>query len=256
MEAYLYTSSLREFLRFKRLFIWVLIAFAGMGVAAIWPYLSSQATLAQQYTTVSQIFVFHVLALVSAIYTTAIVSQEVEQKTIVYLLTRPVSRWKLLITRYLASATVVALLGILGVLLVSFGIYKGGALSNEFLTKDILAMIVGAFAYGALFLVVSLLVNRAMLVSLLFAFGWEGIVPNMPGEMYRLSVYSHVLSISEHPSSSSQGNAVGFATGNLSTNAISSSSAIVTLTVMTVALVALGCLWFTRFEFVPREDAE
>src|ERR1044072_4020259 len=129
MEAYLYTSSLREFLRFKRLFIWVLIAFAGMGVAAIWPYLSSQATLAQQYTTVSQIFVFHVLALVSAIYTTAIVSQEVEQKTIVYLLTRPVSRWKLLITRYLASATVVALLGILGVLLVSFGIYKGGALS-------------------------------------------------------------------------------------------------------------------------------
>lgn len=256
MEAYLFTSTLREFLRFKRVFIWILIAFFGMGVAALWPYLDSRAALADQYSTVSKIFVIHVLALVSAIYTTAIVSQEVEQKTIVYLLTRPVARWKLLLMRYLAATTVVSALGILGAVLVSFGVFKGGFLGNEVLMKDIFAMVLGAFAYGALFLVVSLLVNRAMLVSLLFAFGWEGIVPNMPGEMYRLSIYSHVLAIAEHPAGSAERGPVGLLAGTLSTNAISRSSAIMILVILSVALISVGCLWFTRFEFVPREDAE
>lgn len=255
MEAYLFTSSLRELLRFKRLAIWILISLAAMGLAALWPKIYPGSTESQQFVTVVQFIVFHVLALASAIYTTAVVSQEVEQKTIVYLLTRPVARWKLLLMRYLASSTVVSFVGILGVVLVSFGVYKGGGLSNEYLPKDILATVVGAFAYGALFLIGSLLVNRAMLLSLIFAFGWEGVVPNLPGEMYRLSIYSHVLAIAEHPTTT-EGRAMGFASGNLSTNLITPGGALVTMVVLTLILVGVSALWFTRFEFVPREDAE
>src|SRR5207253_480011 len=106
MESYLYFSSLREFLRFKRLVPWLLLAVLGMGLAILWPYLNKLSHPQDQYASVSEMLVFHVLALASAIFSTAIVGQEVEQKTIVYLLTRPVSRWKLLLARYLASATV------------------------------------------------------------------------------------------------------------------------------------------------------
>ncbi len=255
IEAYLFTSSLKEFLRFRRLIPWLILGFGGMGLALIWPNLNPNTTPVDQYSIVTSTLVFHVLALAAAIFTTAIISQEVEQRTIVYILTRPVPRWKLLFMRYLAASTVVALVGAFGAVLVSVGVYKGGFLSNELLVKDIIAMAVGAFSYCALFLLVSLLINRAMIVCLLFAFGWETIVPNMPGEMYRLSVYSHVMAIAEHPTSTG-GGAGSVASGLLNTNAISAGTAYATMFVMSAILLAISAVWFTTFEYVPREDAE
>lgn len=256
MGAYLYFSSLREFLRARRIAPWIALGLMGLALAAAWPYLNPRGNSTDRYTTVSSMLVFHVLALASAIFSTAIVSQEVEQKTIVYLLTRPVARWQLLTTRYLAASTVVALMGLLGALLVSAGVYHEGFLANPLLRKDLIALVFGAFAYGALFLFVSLLINRAMLVCLLFAFGWETIVPNMPGEMYRLSVYSHVMAIADRPTSQTTSGGMNFVSGTLSTNLITPGSGSVTLVVMAAALLAVSSLWFTRFEYVPREDAE
>ena len=43
------------------------------------------------------------------IFGTGVVSREVEQKTIVYLLTRPVARWRILLMRYLAAVTAITL---------------------------------------------------------------------------------------------------------------------------------------------------
>jgi len=256
MESYLYASSLREFLRGRRLFPWLLLALAGMLLAFVWHYLDRLSSDVDRYTAVSQMLVFHVLALSSAIFSTAIVSQEVEQKTIVYLLTRPVTRWKLLLARYCASATVVSVLGILGAFLVSFGIYQGHPFTNTLLWRDVMSLIFGAFAYGALFLMVSLLINRAMIVCLLFAFGWETIVPKMPGEMYRLSIYSHILAIADHPSTQSNNPLVNLITGTFSANTITPAGAYITLFAVTVILTALSAAWFTHFEYVPREDAE
>jgi ABC-2 type transport system permease protein len=255
MGSYIYFSSLREFLRFKRLWPWLMLGFFGMLLALAWPSLSPNSTPVDQYAKVSEMLVFHVLALSSAIFTSSIVSQEVEQKTIVYLLTRPVTRWLLILMRYLASATVVALLGIFGALLVSFAVYKGHMFSNELLRKDVIALVFGAFAYGGLFLLVSLLINRAMILCLLFAFGWETIVPQMPGEMYRLSLYSHLMGIADHPSAQSAGQSMGL--GALTgTNYISPASAYMTLLVLTSFFVTMSAAWFTRSEIVPREDAE
>lgn len=257
IEQYLLTSSLREFFRPKRLIIWIVVAFFGMGLAAVWPTLSPDSTKADQYSVVIEILTFHFLALSSAIFTTSVVSQEVEQKTIVYLLTRPIARWKILIFRYLASAVVVAALAILGAIFVSIGVYKGQAFSNPLLLRDLFAVVVGAFAYGAVFLLVSLLFNRAMIICLLYAFGWETSVPKMPGEMYRLSIYSHIQAISQHPAPSTDNNVVTrLLTASFSTNLISSSVAIATLILATVALVSVSSMWFSKFEYVPREDAE
>jgi len=256
MGSYLYFSTVQDFLRARRLFPWILLGIGGMLLAIAWRSLDRNSTQSGQYTSVISMLVFHVLALASAIFSTAIVSQEVEQKTIVYLLTRPIIRWKLLLYRYLASATVVALLGILGAVLVSIGVYQAQFLGNPLLMKDILALTIGAFAYGALFLLVSLLLNRAMIVCLLFAFGWETIVPNMPGEMYRLSVFSHIVAIADHPSTSSATDTAGGLGALLGVNALSPGTAIGTLAVMTVILLAMSAAWFTHFEYVPREDAE
>ncbi len=256
MDAYIFFSSLREYLRPKRIFPWILLAIGGFLLAAAWPSLNRNATSNESYIAVSEMLVFHVLALSSAIMTSAIVSQEVEQKTIVYLLTRPVSRWRLILFRYLASASVVAMLAIFGAICVGIGSFGLGFVGNRYFQHDLIALIVGALSYGALFLIISLVVNKAMMVCLLFAFGWETIVPNLPGEMYRLSIYSHIIGIADHPVKVDEMGGVSLATGGLSTNVITPGSGYVTMAVMVIVLIGLAAWWFTNFEYVPREDAE
>jgi ABC-2 type transport system permease protein len=199
--------------------------------------------------------VFRIVALASAIFTTAIISQEVEQRTIVYLLTRPVPRWKLLLIRYLASVLVVGVLGVIGALLTSWGAF-GSLGGNDLLGKDVMALLVGAFAYGALFLFISLIFNRAMLVCLLFAFGWETSVPNMPGSMNSLSILTYMQAIAEHPASQDQSKLLGIASGALGDNTIPPDRAWGILVGIIIVMLALSAWWFTHFEYVPREDAE
>ncbi len=254
MEAVVLSQALREYTRAKRVAPWLLLALGCLGLAVVWPSLMHGAKPEDQYASVSSILVFRILALASAIFTTAIVSQEVEQRTIVYLLTRPIERWRLLLFRYLASVAVVALLGIIAALLTSFGAYHGVA-GNPLLANDLKAIIIGAFAYGGLFLLVSLLFNRSMIICLLFAFGWETSVPNMPGDLYHVSIFSYLQAIAQHPSAAG-GKLIDFASGALSTNSITEGSAWTTLTLLTIITVAVSLWWFSHFEYVPREDAE
>lgn len=260
MTGFIYTNALREYLRPKRLLPWIGVSFIALLIAFNWHRMSQGTTLRDQYAQVIQMIVFHLVGLMSAIYTTAIVSSEVEQKTIVYLLTRPLPRWQLLLGRYLASVTVVFLLGTFAALLVSAGIFHGEALSNDLLLNDIKAIGMGAVTYGGLFLIVSLLFNRAMIICLLFAFGWEMSIPNMPGDLYRASIFSYMQAIAEHPStdvaSAAGGKKLALVTGEFGNNILSASAAYTTMVVLTLFFVALSAYWFTKFEYVPREDAE
>lgn len=254
VESAIFGQAIREYLRPKRLIPWLGLAAVCALLALIWVQLDPSSTAESRYGTVSFILVFRLLALSSAIFTTAIVTQEVEQKTIVYLLTRPVPRWKLLLVRYAASVLVVTGVSILAALLTSFGAFRGFGLS-EILGHDVLALILGALAYGALFLFVSLLFNRALIICCLFAFGWESSVPNMPGDIYRLSIFSYLQSIAQHPSEGAN-KGLAILTGSAGENLIKPGMAYAVLGVMIVALVLASAWWFTHFEYVPRDDAE
>jgi len=254
MESAIFGQALREYFRPRRFLPWMFLAALCLLMAFKWDSMQSGASASDSYGQVSSIFVFHILALASAIFTTAIISQEIEQKTIVYLLTRPVPRWKLLTLRYLASVIVVSTVGIMCAVLASVGAYHGSG-SNPLLVKDCVALIVGAFAYGALFLVVSLMFNRAMIICLLFAFGWETAVPNMPGQMYLLSIYSYLQAIAQHPSAGAN-KLLGFLTSSNGDNTLSASTSYMAMTGFVAVLIGLGSWWFTNFEYLPREDAE
>lgn len=258
MELAIFGQAMREYLRPRRILPWLLLAVVCAVLAYFWKTLQPNSTALAQYSSVSQMLVFRIVALASAIFTTAIISQEVEQRTIVYLLTRPVARWKLILLRYLASVVVVSLLGIIAAVATTYGAFRGFT-GNALLGSDIVALIMGAVSYGALFLFLSLLFNRAMLVCLLFAFGWETSVPNMPGTMDSLSILSHLQAIAQHPSAGegeNQNNFVNLAAGLLGTNTIPADRAWAVLIGLTVAMLLASAWWFTHFEYVPREDAE
>jgi len=253
MGLYLFSHSLREFLRFRRIFPWVILCALGVVVAILWPYVVGAQTQAQQYADLSSMLAFHLAPLAAAIIVTSIIGQEVEQKTIVYLLTRPISRWKLLLSRYLAACIVVAGISILCTLALSIAIFHN-PLRNELLVPDFLAILCGSFAYGSLFLMFSLLIVRSMIPCMLF-FVWEVSIPNMPGDIYHLSIYSYMQGIAQHPVVDQQ-KGVAFLTGSMSNNLLTPSTSYASLIGCALVLGALSLWWFSRFEYVPREDAD
>lgn len=257
MELFLFSSAFKEFTRTKRLLPWVVVLALVGGIAMSWRSLSAHATQSEVYADVVSILVFRIVALMSAIFTTAIISQEVELKTISYLLTRPIPRPKLLLARFAASVVVVFGLGVFGLVAASIGVMGSAGLSNPILYRDIMAVGVGSIAYGGLFLLVSLLINRAMIVCLLFAFGWETAVPNMPGEIYYTSVFSYMQAIAQHPSTNSAGgNFLNLLAGSLGVNSLTPSSAYMVMGILSTGCILLAAWWFSNFEYVPREDAE
>lgn len=256
--GYLYRSMLTEFLRFRRVGVWLMVCFILAGMAFLFLRVNQGQSPEDIYPMLSGTLVFRFLPLVAAIFSMAVLAQEVEQKTIVYLLTRPVPRPQMLLMRTLAAATVVAILSTVAAILVSITVFGTEGLSNGYLWRDVKAILMGSLAYCSLFVFVSLLINRAMIVCLLFAFAWETSVPNMPGNMYYLSITSYLSAIAERPSGGQleNNNALGFLSGSMGTNLLTPGTAWFIMIALSIAMCVVGMTWFSRFEYLPREDAE
>lgn len=255
MFGFLFLNALRDFLRIRRLWPWLLLAGFCFFVAFGWSEWGFRPRPDRIYSLVSLTLVFKVLALASAIYSTSVIGQEVEQRTIVYLLTRRVPRWKIILSRFLASAIVVAIVGILAAIGVSLAAYRGQAFANDMLWRDMGALVVGAFAYGALFILISLMVNRAMLVCLLYTFGWELLVPNLKGDAAALSIFNYLEAIANHPEVSQRRNLLTFLSGQLAGDSISPAGAFITMAIVVAVLAFASAWWFSHFEYLPRDDA-
>lgn len=251
MTSAIFAHALKEASRARRVAPWLLMGVLCALLAFFWPNIVPSADPNQSYVQVVAMAAVRVLALGSAILTTAVIGSEIENRTIVYLLTRPVPRWLLLLVRYAASVLVVFVLAALALVFTSAGAYRGLS-GNPYLLRDLGVVLLGAIAYGALFLFLSLALNRALVWCVLFAFGWETAVPTMPGDIYRASILSHLQAAMAHPKP--EGAGILALLGG--TPPMSPTSGVVTLLVASGALLALSAWWFTHFEFVPREDAE
>ncbi|HRJ26517.1 MAG TPA: ABC transporter permease subunit [Fimbriimonadaceae bacterium] len=256
MTSYLYWSSLKDFGRARKIMAWIGV---GLVLALLSIALRGQtpdATAEESYIQFSSTILLRMVALVSLILSTSVLSQEIEQKTIVYLLTRPIARGQLLLMRCLASITLVTLLGYwMAFCLAIVTMGPSGLASSAFL-RDLLAITLGAMAYGALFTLFSLLFNRAMLFGIIFAFGWELFVTNMPGDQYYLSIMTYVSSVANHPSTEIGSRVVRFLSGEISGSRVAPALAAFILLGLSVGLIVLSCRWFAQHEYVPREDAE
>lgn len=255
IEAFIFKTALKDFIRPRRLVIWLVMILAVAGIALIAAKVNPNATPEGTYTQMSSVIVFRVLALAAAIFATAVVSAELEQKTIVYLLTRPIPRWKLLVFRSLAAVVVTMGIGILCGVATSFATYGAQGLANEYLWRDMRGFVVGSLAYVGFFVLLSMWVNKSMIVSLLYAFGWETIIPNLPGDVRVLSIANYLTVISERPSTGGSG-AVSAMAGELSVNTMTPGQAWPVMIALIGFCFVFGAWWFTNFEFLPREDVE
>lgn len=140
--------------------------------------------------------------LLGLFYGTALIADEVEEKTITYLFTRPISRGAVLIGKYLAYLVCTGLVVLPSLMIVFFLVMPllGGSIGAGFpdLLKDLGLLAVGLAVYGAVFALVGAALKRPLLIGLVFIFGWEPGMLVVPGYMKRFTVRYYMQGLAPH----------------------------------------------------------
>ncbi|AMY11490.1 ABC-type transport system involved in multi-copper enzyme maturation, permease component [Luteitalea pratensis] len=125
-------------------------------------------------------------------YGTSLMADEVEDKTITYLFSRPIPRGAVLLGKYLAYLVCTVAVVLPSVVLVYLLIMSrpGASLAGGFmdLVKDLVVIVLGLAAYGAVFAWVGAQFKRPLLTGLAFVFAWEPAMLVIPGYLRRFSV--------------------------------------------------------------------
>ncbi len=146
------------------------------------------------------LFLHILLPLISALAGAGIVAEEVEERTLPYLLTRPVAKWKLVLAKSLSALTISAsvILFSLALTFVTIRLF-GGSLGRMpgvgVALKTGGALLLGLFAYIPLFALLGATLRKPVLTGLLFTFGWENMVVYIPSKIRLLTIMHYLHNV-------------------------------------------------------------
>lgn len=164
-----------------------------------------------------------VLPVIALIVGTGVLGSEIDDGTVVHILTKPLPRWKIVLSK-LIVAVAVTTIAVAPTMFVAGLIIDSARLGLAFAA----ASTVGALAYSALFLALSVLSRKPVLLGLLYVMIWEGLLGNFVSGTKVLSVQQYVVSLAHR-----------LADTNLITGTVSIGVSIA----MSVVFIAVG-FWF------------
>jgi ABC-2 type transport system permease protein len=133
-----------------------------------------------------------VLPVIALIVGTGVLGSEVDDGTIVHILTKPLPRRDIILAKLGIAVGVTAVT-------TAVPLYIAGVLADS--TKLGLALAaaaaIGACAYSALFLLLSLLTRRPVLLGLVYILVWEGLLGRFVSGTRVLSIEQYVITIAD-----------------------------------------------------------
>jgi ABC-2 type transport system permease protein len=146
------------------------------------------------------LFLRFIVPILGVFYGTALMADEIEDKTITYLFTRPIPRGAVLVGKYLAYVACTSLVVLPSVMLVYFMLIRFSEIPGTFgqLVRDLGLLGLGLAVYGALFAFVGAFFKRPLIIGLVFIGGWEPTVLALPGYMKRFTVAYYMQALVPH----------------------------------------------------------
>ena len=193
-------------------------------------------------------FVHFSVPVLAAFYGTSLIADEVEDKTLTYLFTRPIPRGAVLMGKYLSYLACTVCVVLPSVVLVWLLIVPiRGSLGAGFpdLLRDLGLLALGLAVYGAVFALVGAVLKRPLLFGLGFIFGWELLVLAMPGYLKRLTVAYYLEGLVPH--------ALPGDSAIRLVQAIFQDRPTVTTSLVSMAVIALVALWLAARAVARRE---
>jgi ABC-type transport system involved in multi-copper enzyme maturation permease subunit len=147
-------------------------------------------------------WVRNVLPLAALFYATSLVADEVEGRTLTYLLTRPLTRASIFAGKFAAYLATTVTLALPAAVVTFFVLMTApqapplGSVVGDLL-RDLGVMLLALVAYGALFGLLGVLLKRPVIPGLLFLYGWE-LLANLPGYLPRFTLTAWLRSLIRH----------------------------------------------------------
>ncbi|MFJ8688157.1 ABC transporter permease [Micromonospora wenchangensis] len=133
-----------------------------------------------------------VLPVVALIVGTGVLGAEIDDGTVVHILTKPLPRWQIVLPKLAVAAGVSAAT-------VAVPLYVAGVLADSVRLGLglVAASALGALAYSALFLALSLVTRRPVLLGLVYVLIWEGLLGNFVSGTRVLSIQQWVIALAD-----------------------------------------------------------
>ena len=236
MIATLATLTLRALLNRRRTLLLGLLGALIIVVAAVSRLDGPTDTEALDFTgrLLANFGIAVLLPLVAVIIGTAAVGSELDDGTIVYLLAKPVPRRLIVLVKFVVAWIVTSVLVAVPIAIAGL---VGAPNEPGLALAYTVAAIAGALEYTAVFLALSLLTSRALVIGLAYVVVWEGVVAGLFAGTRIVSVRQHVLALAD-----------GLAERGAVTAELELAVALLVGGIVTVAAVALAAHRLARVE--------
>ena len=137
-----------------------------------------------------------VLPLIALVFGTSALGPELEEGTIVYLLTKPVRRFRVVIGKAVVAAVLTAALVVPSTLLTGLVVESAGTELLRVSAAFAVACVAGGAAYVVLFVATSAFTRWALIIGLLYVLIWEGVLADLLPGTETFSIRQATLAIS------------------------------------------------------------
>ena len=180
----------------RRSLLLVLLALLPVAIAML-VRLSGRAGTDEEVATaiMDRLIVTTLLPIVALVFGTAALGAELEDGTAVFLLVKPIDRWRIVVAKLavaigLSVAIVAPASFVAGAILQVGGTGLSGAVGAAVGTA------IGATVYATVFFALSLVTGRALAIGLIYVLVWEGVLAGLLEGIAALSIRQYTLAIS------------------------------------------------------------
>jgi ABC-2 type transport system permease protein len=183
--------TVRSLFRRRRFLLQLPLPLLVIGLAVLADGLG--ATPPEWVPPVVQVLGFQVvLPVMALIIGTGVLGSEIDDGTLVHILAKPLPRTEIILAKLVVAVLVTTVT--VGVPLFAVGLVAG---STRFAIGLVAGVAVGAVAYSALFLALSVVTRRPVLIGLLYVLIWEGLLTNLLSGTRVLSVQQFVVTATD-----------------------------------------------------------
>jgi ABC-2 type transport system permease protein len=135
------------------------------------------------------------LPIVALIIGTGAFGAEIDEGTIIHLLSKPTARFEIVISKLLPAVALTALMTVPATVVVALigGSGDGASLAVGFGA----GMLAGSVIYAAVFVMLGMLTSRAFIIGLAYIILWEGLLAGLFAGTRTFSVRQHVLGVTD-----------------------------------------------------------
>jgi ABC-2 type transport system permease protein len=212
--------------------------------------------IAAVFTEILMVFFLQFYIVILALfYGTSVTAEEVENRTLSYLITRPLPKPAIVMGKFAAYSFLMFAMVALSLTL-SYFVMNSARLAEPELYWAFLRYLgvlgLGILAYAAFFTFLGTVLKRAIIVGLVFGFGWENVIQYFPGSTQRFSIVHYLKSLLPYQSGGrNTGRGVALLLFRLEPT--KPLVAVLALAAITAALLALACWFFRMKEYLYEE---